>query len=114
MQLVDLLASLAATRVVASADLGGLRIQMVTYDIATLLVLLVLTALSVYKPQGMTRYGWRNGHARAAMSDIQPMPALVVPYSSTLTCAARASPPMVTAASLGHDGTASERRLAVF
>ncbi len=62
MQPVDILASAAARTTVLSADLGGLRIQMVAYAVAALLALLVLTALSVYKPQGMTRYGWRKQH----------------------------------------------------
>jgi hypothetical protein len=35
---------------------------MVVASGAALLVLLVLTALSVYKPQGMTPYGWRKQH----------------------------------------------------
>lgn len=41
-----------------SDHLGGMRIQMVAYAIATLVVLIVLTVLSVYKPQGVTPYGW--------------------------------------------------------
>jgi hypothetical protein len=69
-QLVDLLASVAAKKVVLSADLGGLRIQMAAYGIATLLVLLVLTVLSVYKPQGMTRYGWRKQREERVPSQI--------------------------------------------
>jgi hypothetical protein len=62
MQPVDLLASAAAKASVMSDHLGGLRNRMVAYAIATLLVLLVLTILSVYKPQGMTRYGWGKQH----------------------------------------------------
>ena len=46
----------------SGADLGGLRIQLVTYAGAALLVLLVATALSMYKPRGWTRYGWRKHH----------------------------------------------------
>ncbi len=60
MQLVDLLASVAAKRITPRDDLSALGFQMAAYGVATLLVLLVLTALSVYKPQGMTRYGWRK------------------------------------------------------
>jgi hypothetical protein len=33
-----------------------------------LLVLLVITALNVYKPQGLTPYGWRKQHERRAVS----------------------------------------------
>ena len=68
MRLVDLLANAAAQTLVMSSHLDGLRIQMLLYAIATLLVLLVLTVLSVYKPQGMTQYGWAKqseGRARS-------------------------------------------------
>jgi hypothetical protein len=41
---------------------------MVVASGAALLALLVLTALSVYKPQGMTRYGWRKQHEQRALS----------------------------------------------
>lgn len=33
-----------------------------------LLVLLLITILNVYKPRGMTRYGWRKQHARSGES----------------------------------------------
>jgi hypothetical protein len=42
-----------------SANLGGLR-SYVLHSGGGLLVLLVTTTLSVYKPQGMTPYGWRK------------------------------------------------------
>lgn len=44
-----------------SADLGGLRSYILHSGIG-LLVLLVTTILSVYKPRGMTSYGWRKQH----------------------------------------------------
>ena len=50
------------------ADLGGLRIQMVADAGAALLVLLVATTLSVYKPWGMTPYGRRKQHERRKVS----------------------------------------------
>jgi hypothetical protein len=31
-------------------------------------VLLVITALNVYKPPGMTRYGWRKQHEERTVS----------------------------------------------
>ncbi|WP_197084849.1 hypothetical protein [Saccharothrix sp. ST-888] len=40
--------------------LRGLRSQLVFQSGAALVVLLVATALSVYKPQGRTRFGWRK------------------------------------------------------
>ena len=60
LQSVELLASAATKASAVSGNPSGLKGQMVTYAVATLLVLLVLTVLSVYKPQGMTRYGWRK------------------------------------------------------
>jgi len=60
LQSVELLGSAAIKASVVSGNPSGLKVQMVTYAVATLLVLLVLTVLSVYKPQGMTRYGWRK------------------------------------------------------
>jgi hypothetical protein len=41
-------------------DLGGLRTQLAAYAGAALLVLLVVTALSVYRPRGTTGYGTRR------------------------------------------------------
>jgi hypothetical protein len=56
MQPVGDMAELASTTTPLSADLGGLRIRLVAYAVAALLVLLVATALSTYKPRGKTRY----------------------------------------------------------
>ena len=57
MQPVSQIAAVAATTTLSSADLRGLRIQLVADAGAALLVLLVATTLSVYKPQGRTPYG---------------------------------------------------------
>lgn len=57
MKVVSRLAGAAAKTILFSADLHGLRIQMVADAGAALLVLLVATTLSVYKPQGRTPYG---------------------------------------------------------
>jgi len=61
-QPIDLLAGVAAKTAVFSADLHKTQILMVVASGAALVVLLVLTVLSVYKPQGMTRYGQRKQH----------------------------------------------------
>ena len=58
MQPISRVARMAAERTLSRADLGELRIQLVAEAGAALLVLLVATSLSVYKPPGMTRYGW--------------------------------------------------------
>jgi hypothetical protein len=64
MQPVSRVAGEAAWTLLSSADLRGLRIQLVVDAGAALLVLLVATALSVYKPLGMTPYGRRRQQVR--------------------------------------------------
>jgi len=59
MQLVRYLASVAASTPLSTTDLRDLRIQLVGDAAAALLVLLVATALSIFKPRGMTRRGRR-------------------------------------------------------
>jgi hypothetical protein len=49
------MAGVAATRTLSSADFSGSRVQLLAYAIAALLALLVVTALSVYKPRGRIR-----------------------------------------------------------
>jgi hypothetical protein len=56
-QPIDLLTRTAAKMAVLSTNLYKTQMQMVIASGATLVVLLVLTVLSVYKPRGMTRYG---------------------------------------------------------
>ncbi len=62
MQPIGRIAGVAAETTLSSAILGGLRIQLVADAGAALLVLLVATTLSVYKPRGMTPYGRRKQH----------------------------------------------------
>lgn len=50
----------AAAHTSTSGDLGRMKIQLVADAGAALLVLLVAVTLSVYKPRGLTRYGWRQ------------------------------------------------------
>jgi hypothetical protein len=79
MQLVSYMAGVAAETTLSSTDLGRLRIQLVADAGAALLVLLVATTLSVYKPWGLTPYGRRKQHERRQVS--QPIP----PQRSTTT-----------------------------
>ena len=61
MQTLDHLAGVAAETTLSSGDLSGLRSPSpVLHAGAALLLLLVATTLSVYKPRGMTRYGQRK------------------------------------------------------
>jgi len=57
---ISLLAGAATKTVVFSAELQKAQLQMVIASGAALVVLLVITALSVYKPRGLTRYGQRK------------------------------------------------------
>ena len=65
-QPISLLAAAAAETTLASADLRQPRIQLVVAAGAGLLVLLVATILAVYKPRGLTPYGWRKQYEERA------------------------------------------------
>ena len=60
MQPTSRVARVAAERTLSSADLRELRAQLVADAGAALVALFVTTTLSVYKPRGVTRYGWRK------------------------------------------------------
>jgi hypothetical protein len=60
MQPIGHLADVVAEATLARGELHGLRIQLIADAGAALVVLLVATTLSVYKPRGLTRYGWRK------------------------------------------------------
>jgi len=53
----------AVARAADGADLGGLGADLPHPGVG-LLVLLVITGLNVYKPRGLTPYGWRKQHER--------------------------------------------------
>jgi hypothetical protein len=63
---IGLVARAARAGTIGPADLHDVRIQLVADAGAALLVLLVNTALSIYKPRGMTRHGWRKQQGRRA------------------------------------------------
>lgn len=58
-QPIGAVAAVAAERLMTSADVRQLRVQLVADAGAALVALLVATMLSVYKPWGMTAYGRR-------------------------------------------------------
>ena len=66
MRPISYVASIAAKTTLFPAELRGLRIQLVADAGAALLVLLVATTLSVYKPRGVTPYGQRKQHEERA------------------------------------------------
>lgn len=64
MQLIGIVAGAAAGAALSRADLRGARLELAVHAGAGLMVLLVPMVLSVYKPTGMTRYGWRKQQER--------------------------------------------------
>jgi len=54
------MARAVAEATLAKGELGGIRLQLVANAAAALVVLLVATILSIYKPRGMTPYGRRK------------------------------------------------------
>jgi hypothetical protein len=63
LQPINYLARRTAEAVLSSAD-RTLQIQMVIASGAALLALLVATSLAVYKPRGMTPFGWRKQYEK--------------------------------------------------
>ncbi|MDQ1044952.1 hypothetical protein [Streptomyces sp. V4I2] len=60
MQVIDHVADAAAEANLSGDDLFGMRVQLLADAAAALLILLVAVTLSVFKPKGLTRYGWRR------------------------------------------------------
>ena len=50
----------AAASVLDRDHLSGLRLQLIADAAAAILLLLVAATMSVFKPSGRTRYGWRK------------------------------------------------------
>lgn len=70
LQPIAYLAGVASEGALSHAD-RSLQIQMVVASAAGLLALLAATGLAVYKPRGMTPYGWRKQYEeRKVSSDI--------------------------------------------
>lgn len=67
-ELIGYAARLAAETTLSRGDLRAAGIQLLVHAIGGLLVLLVPVALSVYKPPGMTLYGWRKQHKQRVLS----------------------------------------------
>jgi Predicted integral membrane protein (DUF2269) len=63
-ELINYAARLATETPLPHADLRCTGIQLVVHAAGGLLVLLVPVVLSVYKPPGTTRYGWRKQFAQ--------------------------------------------------
>ncbi len=72
MPLIDHAARLAAETALPSADLRAAGMQLVVHATGGLLVLLVITTLSVFKPWGRTHYGRRKQPEPLALSQSFP------------------------------------------
>ena len=72
MQPTTFLAGVAAESALSAADHRGVRMQLVFDAGAALVALLVNTTLSIYKPRGMTPYGWRKQRAERAATGARP------------------------------------------
>ena len=68
MKVIGYVARVAVTTALSSADLGRPRMELVVHAAGGLLVLLVITMLSVFKPWGLTRYGRRKLQERRKVS----------------------------------------------
>jgi hypothetical protein len=66
MEPIDFLAREAADATLSSAD-WQVQLRLVLHAAGGLLVLVILTILSVYKPRGMTRYGLRRQREERAL-----------------------------------------------
>jgi hypothetical protein len=74
-QTLGFLADVAADMSLTSSDLSELRSPTaVVHSGGALLLLLVATTLSVYKPQGMTRYGQRKQQEQNRLLPREPAP----------------------------------------
>lgn len=90
-QPISFLAGVAAKTTLVSADLQRSQLQMVIAAGAAMVVLLVLTAMSVYKPRGMTGYGRRKQREQATDSPVinpatptQPQPGEAPPANTSM------------------------------
>jgi hypothetical protein len=67
LELIAYLADAASGTALLSADVLSLRTSPVVHAAGGLLALLVPMALSIYKPRGLTKYGWRKQHQEPAL-----------------------------------------------
>jgi hypothetical protein len=65
---IRMVAGAAAQTTLAATDLDKQRIQLVIAAAAALVVLLTNITLAIFKPRGMTAYGWRKRRARRGLS----------------------------------------------
>ena len=71
------LAKAAATSTFTESDTSGLRLSLLVHSVGGLAVLLVITALAIYKPNGITSYGTRKYSITANSEVVNAMPKWV-------------------------------------
>lgn len=67
LSLISETAQLATQTILPRADLHAAGLQLVVHAAGGLCVLLLPMVLSIYKPQGLTRYGWRMRQSKLSM-----------------------------------------------
>lgn len=75
-QAINYFAAVAADPTSSGAELRALGSTLV-HSVGGTIVLVVIMVLNVYKPQGMTRYGWRRQHQQRRQQPrrrVAPMP----------------------------------------
>ena len=74
---IEALADLAADPTASAADLRALP-STLAHSVGGTIVLLVILVLNIYKPRGMTRYGWRkqpeNARSRRKQAEVAMHP----------------------------------------
>lgn len=78
MQLVGQMAALAADPAASLANFHAERIQLVVHPAGGLIVLLAITAISVFKPWGLTPFARRAAKLTETAEAIPPVPAMPV------------------------------------
>jgi hypothetical protein len=68
MESFRIMASMAADPTMSTADIRALGTSPRFHSLLAVVLLLVATVLAVYKPKGMTRYGWRKQHEQRKVS----------------------------------------------
>lgn len=72
LQPIGYLARAAASETLSRAD-HSLQVQMVFASAAGLLALLVATVLAIFKPRGLTSYGWRKQYDQTGPADVNSL-----------------------------------------
>lgn len=106
MELISYAAALAGETVLPREDLRAVGTELAVHAAGGLLVLLVPTVLSVYKPRGLTPYGRRM---QARLGAFSPQVSVSPPYSTDLRASDNGAQPLT-----GGSITVTIRRVYLF